>query len=111
LRSEGAAWGLIALEQGLRTVPAPFDGIDNAVVPVGTAGSVAAVPDATTVTPTPTVQLPTLPLPTVTPPTVPGTTTDSPPVTVPPAEPQKPTNVVSTLVDGVNNLVGGLLGH
>jgi hypothetical protein len=109
LRSQGASWGLIAIEQGVHSVPAPVAGLDNVVVPVGTAGSVAQVPTTNTGAPTPAAKSPSVPLPSVTPPTVPtGTPT---PVTVPPAEPQQPTNVVATLVDGVDNLLGGLLGH
>jgi hypothetical protein len=43
----------------------------------------------------------------VTVPTSGGTT----PVTLPPPDPQQPTNVVAGLVEGVDNLLGGLLGH
>jgi hypothetical protein len=107
LRSEGASWGLIAIEQGLHSLPATFDGIDSSVVPVN-ADSVAKVPTAdapaATTTPTPAVKLPTVP---VTVPTSGGTT----PVTLPPPDPQQPTNVVAGLVEGVDNLLGGLLGH
>ena len=109
LRSEGASWGLIAIEQGVHTLPAIFDGIDNAVVPVAT-GTVAQVPAADapagTTTPTPAVKLPKVPV-TVPKPTSGGTT----PVTLPPPAPAEPTNVVASLVEGVDNLLGGLLGH
>jgi hypothetical protein len=109
LRSEGASWGLIALEQGFHALPATFDGLDNVVVPVS-AGSVAQVPtvDAPATTPTPPVKLPGV---AVTIPSNPVTNGGKPTVTVPPAPPAQPSNVVAGLVQSVGDLVGGLLGH
>jgi hypothetical protein len=111
LRSLGASWGLIALEQGLHALPAPIAGIDNVVVPVGSASSVAGVPvDKVTVVTTPeAAKSPSVTLPAQTPVTTPPT--GSTPVTVPPATDEQPTSVVGSLVDGVGDLVGGLLGH
>jgi hypothetical protein len=108
LREEGASWGLIALEQGLHTLPATLDGIDNVVVPVS-AGSVAQVPTVDAPTSAPTVRLPSAPVTTpnltktpVTPPTTPDVVT---------VQPEQDTTVVGGLVNGVGNLLGGLLGH
>jgi hypothetical protein len=108
LRSQGASWGLIALEQGVHAVPAPFDGIDSVMVPVADAASATAKTPSALPT-TPTVKVPTVIPPVTVPPVTTGDSTT--PVTTPPPAPQQPTNVVATLVDGVDNLVGGLLGH
>jgi hypothetical protein len=109
LRSEGASWGLIAFEQGIHELPATFAGLDNVVVPVGT-DEVAHVPTSTdpAVTPTPGVKLPAV---SVTIPANPVTKGGTTTVTVPPAPPAPASNVVAGLVNTVDDLVGGLLGH
>ncbi|HVV38264.1 MAG TPA: hypothetical protein VHC63_16775 [Acidimicrobiales bacterium] len=110
LRSEGASWGLIALEQGVHALPPVFAGIDSVVVPVANTvdKAVTALPPLDT---TPNIPAtPTVKVPTTTPKvqvTQPSTVVTTPPVT----EPAPPTNPVNTLVDGLDNLVGGLLGH
>ena len=108
LRSQGASWGLIALEQGLHAVPAPFAGIDTAAVPTGTIPSAPAT-NATPTTPT-TPNAPSVTVPAVVVPVAPPGETSTV-VTLPPAEPQPPSNPVAALVDGVDNILGGLLGH
>jgi hypothetical protein len=105
LRADGASWGLIALEQGVHSLPPSIEGLDRVVVPTIAPDVVVPLAPETKTSPAPT--------PTTTPTlktriTVP-TVKAQPPVTVPP-EPT-PSNPVSGLVDTVDNLVGGLLGH
>ncbi|HUR78672.1 MAG TPA: hypothetical protein VMZ22_12050 [Acidimicrobiales bacterium] len=108
LRADGASWGLIALEQGVRVLPARFAGLDAIVVPV-VANVIATNSPAvetrntgsapTTETPTPKIKLPA------------PTTASQPPVTVTPAPAPapEPSNPVDGLVEDVDNLLGGLL--
>ena len=109
LRAEGASWGLIALEQGVREVPPAFDGLDSVVVPVLAPSVVVPLgPDApsspatTAPSPRPRIKVPAPPI------TPPGNS--QPPVTVAPPPTATPSNPVSGLIDTVDGLVGGLLG-
>jgi hypothetical protein len=104
LRADGASWGLIALEQGLHALPAALAGIDEAAVQM--VAPVVTTPESP-LAPT-TVPPATVTTPHVTP-TKPSTVSQ-PPVTVPPTPPAEPDNLVNGLVDGLDNLLGGLLG-
>ncbi|HUR34010.1 MAG TPA: hypothetical protein VM032_09475, partial [Vicinamibacterales bacterium] len=102
LRADGASWGLIALEQGVGSVPPSFEGLDRVVVPtVAPAVRVALTPETPTTTPAGKTR------------TTAPTIKTQPPVTVPPepAATQKPSNPVAGLMEKVDNLVGGLLGR
>jgi hypothetical protein len=103
LREAGASWGLIALEQGVREVPAHIAGLDDIVVPVIASVSTPATPEVT-----PTVTAPAA-TPKITTPTV-SKIDSQPPVTVPPEPTAPASNPVAGLVEGVDNLLGGLLG-
>jgi hypothetical protein len=105
LRGEGASWGLIAIGLGVHDVPAKFAGLDAVAAPeVAPAVVVPQAPAAPTPLPaatTPLVTLPTAP--------VGG---NQPPVTVPPsgATATDP-NPVASLVHGLGDVIGGLLGR
>jgi hypothetical protein len=118
---EGAAWGIVALDQAVRGTPL-VGAIEEAIAgsPLGFTdqpGDEVASPPTTAPT-TPTTQAPdpqdepgtTAPNnPPTTPTTSPPPTT--PPPTVPPIEVPGPLDpVVTPVVDLVNGLVGGLLG-
>jgi hypothetical protein len=107
LRSEGASWGLIALDQGVHSIPQTFDGLDGVVVP-----SVAPAQFVPTAPSVPTVTVPTAGTSgTKSVPTTIPTGTNHPVVTVPPAAPVEPANPVAGLVETLDDLLGGLLGH
>jgi hypothetical protein len=107
LRSEGASWGLIALDQGVHSIPETFEGLDSVVVPV--VAPAVVVPEAPT---TPTVPAPTgnvtggVQPPT---PTVPSVS-NVPPARVP-VVPVEPPNPIAGLVGTLDDLLAGLLGH
>jgi hypothetical protein len=110
LRAEGASWGLIAFEQGLHTLPATLAGIENALVPVADAVT-GVIPSVVPTAPAPTVSAPTTPV-TTPPATKPATSGGTTVVTTPPVtQPVPGDNPVANLVEGLDDLVGGLLGH
>ncbi len=122
-RDQGAAWGIVALDQAVSATPllgtveeaigsSPLTFIDELAAPP-TPGAVP--PPVTTVPPqsapppsTPTTRPPQSPSPTDPPPTSPPTT-DPPPTEVPEVPPALEP-VVNPVTDIVGDLVGGLLG-
>ncbi|MEY2399072.1 MAG: putative surface-exposed virulence protein [Actinomycetota bacterium] len=114
LRAEGASWGLVAIAEGIRSVPPEIPGIDAAVVPV--VNNVAgAVLDPNTVITTPSAVQATQP-PLVNPATgtAPTTPKATPAVTVtaPMSAPDSAPVVADPLgpiVKGVGSVLSGLL--
>lgn len=103
LRADGADWGLVALEHGVRSLPERFEGLDDAVVPV--APSDGAVRPVTV---GPTADLSPSGKPAVTPPTT-APTPNTPLVAVP-VEPEDERGVVVGLIGDLGSVLRGLLG-
>jgi len=106
MRSEGASWGLIAVSQGLKTIPAEIPGIDEAVVPVVNrlVAPVVDLEDSVIVTPPPQK----VRVPESMPPVIDG----KPVVTTPPpVEESEPVvvNPLGPLVKGLGSILSGLL--
>jgi hypothetical protein len=110
-RSQGAAWGLVAMDQSVQRVPGLLKTIDEALgraqLP-GQSGFVAAAPVASPTGPTPT------PTTTTTSPSTPTTDNPQPPTTTPGVIPPPPATglpidpALDTTVDTINGLLPGL---
>jgi hypothetical protein len=126
-RGEGASWGIVAFDQGVRGRPPLVATVEEALgrlvrrpelaAPVTTGPGRSASTPITAAPPPPSPPV-TVPPPPPSPPTT--TTTQPPPVTVPPGllPPPPPEDdggllggVVDPLVETVGGLIGGLLGQ
>jgi hypothetical protein len=114
LRDEGASWGLVAVANGLRRPPRAFPEVDAVAVPVfGEPRLVTGYVTAVSSAPTTIVAGSTIPkvkLPLTTPTTAPGTGGSV--VNVVPVQQDPPiVDPIGTVVRGVGNVIGGLLGN
>mgnify|MGYP001559953682 CR=1 FL=1 len=102
-RGEGAPWGLIAFQLGLTSLPGELPGVTEAAVPATVTPTTVAATPAATPTTTPSGSGPRF--------TVPGAG-PVPTVTTPPTTAPEPVvvNPLGGVVNGVGNVLGGLLG-
>lgn len=108
LREAGAAWGLIAYEQGIKVPPAALPGIDDIAVPV--LDQPIVNPSKTVVVPTPTTLPAGQPTNTTTPPKKPVVGIPTTPTTLVPAQDPPVADPLGGLVRGLGSVLNGLLG-
>lgn len=107
LRAEGASWGLIAVSQGIRAIPAEIPGVDAVVVPVvNNVATQVLDPNTVILIPQPNK----IPVKAVTP-----LTTPPDDVVTPPTEPVRDSEPVvadplAPLIKGLSGVLSGLLG-